>query len=77
VSLSMIVLRKRLPHVERSFKTPFYWLVGMVSIVGCIFIFSSLPVESEIFTLAWMALGLAFYFSYGRWNSRLRRAVSS
>ncbi len=74
VSLSMIILRIRLPHAKRSFKTPFFWLVGLIAILGCIFIFSSLPLESELFTLVWMLIGLAFYFSFGRWNSRLRQA---
>jgi basic amino acid/polyamine antiporter, APA family len=72
VSLSMMILRVRMPHARRSFKTPYYKVVGLVAISGCVFIFSSLPAESEIFTLVWMLLGLVFYFSYGRRNSRLR-----
>lgn len=72
VSVSMIVLRVRHPELKRPFKTPVYWLTGGVAIVGCVFIFSSLPVQSQLFTLIWMAIGLVFYFSYGRWNSRIR-----
>jgi APA family basic amino acid/polyamine antiporter len=73
VSVSMIVLRRRRPDLERPFKTPVYWLTGLVAIVGCGFIFSSLPVQSQVFTLIWMAIGLALYFSYGYWNSRIRK----
>ncbi len=74
VSVSMIVLRIRKPELQRVFKTPVFWLTGGLAIAGCIFIFSSLPKESQIFTLIWMAIGLCFYFAYGRWNSRLRKA---
>ncbi len=77
VSLSMIILRRRLPNAERAFKTPFHLVVGLIAIAGCIFIFSSLPVQSQIFTLIWMVIGLVFYFSYGRWNSRLRKEGKS
>ena len=74
VALSMIVLRHKLPDTPRVFKTPLYWLVGLVTIGGCAFIFSSLQVQSQVFTLIWMVIGLVFYFAFGRWNSRLRKA---
>lgn len=74
VSLSMIILRIKKPELQRVFKTPVFWLTGGVAIGGCIFIFSSLPKESQLFTLAWMVFGLCIYFAYGRWNSRLRKA---
>jgi APA family basic amino acid/polyamine antiporter len=75
VCLSMIVLRVRKPELPRSFKTPLYWLTGPLAIAGCAFIFSGLRLQSQMFTLIWMAIGLVFYFSYGRWNSRLRREM--
>ncbi|WAC48117.1 amino acid permease [Asticcacaulis sp. SL142] len=75
VALSMIILRKKMPDAPRTFKVPFYWVVGLFAIGGCIFIFSSLPVESQLFTLIWMVIGLAVYFSYGKWNSRLRKGT--
>jgi len=73
VAVSMLILRKRLPDATRTFRTPLPWIVGVVTISGCVFIFSSLPVISQGFTFFWMAIGLAVYFSYGFWNSRLRR----
>ncbi|HTM81357.1 amino acid permease [Asticcacaulis sp.] len=77
VALSMIILRKKMPHAERTFKTPLYWLVGLVAISGCAFIFYSLPIQSQLFTLIWMVIGLVVYFSYGRWNSRLRKEAEA
>lgn len=73
VALSMIILRNKLPDAVRSFKVPLHWVVGLITIGGCAFIFSSLPVQSQIFTLIWMGIGLVVYFAYGRWNSRLRK----
>ncbi|MGN6423244.1 MAG: amino acid permease [Asticcacaulis sp.] len=73
VSVSMIVLRHKRPDLPRPFKTPVYWLTGLVAIGGCGFIFSSLPVQSQVFTLIWMMIGLTLYFSYGYWNSRIRK----
>jgi APA family basic amino acid/polyamine antiporter len=73
VALSMIILRNKLPDAVRSFRVPMHWVVGLITIGGCAFIFSSLPVQSQIFTLIWMGIGLVVYFSYGRWNSRLRK----
>ncbi len=77
VSLSMIILRRKLPDAVRSFRTPLHWLVGGVAIVGCGFIFSNLPLESQMFTLIWMVAGLIVYFCYGRWNSRLRKEAKA
>jgi basic amino acid/polyamine antiporter, APA family len=77
VALSMIILRRKLPHLKRTFKTPLYLLVGLIAIGGCGFIFYSLPLQSQLFTLIWMVIGLVVYFSYGRWNSRLRKEAKS
>jgi len=75
VSLSMIILRIKKPELQRVFRTPVFWLTGGLAIAGCVFIFSSLPMETQIFTLIWMAIGLVFYFAYGRRNSRMRKGA--
>ena len=69
------VVARKMPDVPRTFKVPAYLLVGGAAILGCGFIFYSLPVQSQIFTFAWMVIGLIVYFSYGRWNSRLRKGI--
>jgi APA family basic amino acid/polyamine antiporter len=75
VCASMIILRLRKPRLERRFKTPLFWLTGPVAIIGCAFIFSSLPVQSQMFTLIWMVIGLCVYGAYGVRHSRLRRTA--
>jgi APA family basic amino acid/polyamine antiporter len=40
--------------------------------VSCLYLMGSLPVETWLRLLAWMAAGLVVYFTYARSHSRLR-----
>ncbi|WP_049781746.1 hypothetical protein [Asticcacaulis excentricus] len=60
--------------LARTFKTPAYLPIGLAAIARCAFIFCSLPIQSQLFTLIWMAICLVVYFSYGKWHIRLKRA---
>src|SRR5690606_22796793 len=42
VGVSLIVLRIRDPHRPRVFRAPLWWLVGGITIIGCIVFFFSL-----------------------------------
>ena len=75
VSLSVTILRVRKPELKRVFKVPFGpYLVPLTSAA----ISLTLMVTSTASTLArlfvWMALGLVFYFYYGRRYSKLMLA---
>ncbi|ESQ73641.1 amino acid permease [Asticcacaulis sp. AC402] len=72
VSLAMIILRIKRPDLKRAFKTPLYWLVGPLAILGCCFLFTSLTTFTMKAFVVWAAIGLVVYFSYGFWHSRLR-----
>jgi APA family basic amino acid/polyamine antiporter len=50
----------------RTFRTPLAPVVGTVAIVGCVYLFFSLPTRTEVFFLGWNAIGLVAYFVYGR-----------
>ena len=65
VCAAMLVLRKREPDRERRFRAPAAWLVGIVGIVGCIYLFISLPNRTQLFFLAAQAIGIVLYFIYG------------
>ena len=43
VCAAMLVLRVREPDRERKFRAPAAWLVGIVGILGCLYLFISLP----------------------------------
>jgi APA family basic amino acid/polyamine antiporter len=66
VSVCMLVMRRRAPDAPRTFRTPLAPVVGAVAIIGCIYLFFSLPTKTELFFLGWNALGLVAYFAYGR-----------
>ena len=65
VCAAMLVLRRREPDRERLFRTPLPWLVGIVGIAGCIYLFFSLPVLTQMFFFGAQAIGLVLYFIYG------------
>jgi APA family basic amino acid/polyamine antiporter len=73
VGVSLIVLRVRDPNRPRVFKAPLWWLVGGVTIVGCIIFFFSLRTSTQVAFLIWNAIGLAIYLLWSSRNSRLAK----
>ncbi len=74
VCLGVLVLRKTQPDIPRAFKTPFVPLVPILGIVTCLVLMFSLPLDTWIRLIAWLAIGLVIYFSYGKKNSVLRKS---
>ena len=73
VAVCLLVLRRREPGRPRVFRVPLAWLVGPVAIGGCIYLFLSLPVKTQLWFLAWNALGVVVYFAYARGHAVLGR----
>ena len=71
VAIAVMMLRKSEPNRVRSFKTPALWLVGPLTIAGCIFLFLNLPFEAMIVLPVWAAIGLVIYYGYGYRKSHL------
>ncbi|HVQ08730.1 MAG TPA: amino acid permease [Allosphingosinicella sp.] len=65
VAVCMLVLRVRAPDAERKFRTPWAWPVGMVAILGCLYLLYSLPFLTQKYFLIWNAAGLVAYLCYG------------
>jgi APA family basic amino acid/polyamine antiporter len=61
----MLVMRRREPRAERKFKTPLAWIVGPFGILGCLYLFYSLPRTTQIYFLCAHVVGLILYFAYG------------
>ncbi len=76
VSLAMMFLRVTRPDLPRKFKVPMHWVVGILAIAGCIFLFTSLNVSTMVYFAIWNAIGIVVYFLYGFWNSRLRKQAA-
>ncbi|MBP3983870.1 amino acid permease [Pseudoxanthomonas helianthi] len=73
VGACLLVLRKREPDRPRVFRAPLAWLVGPVAILGCIYLFSSLPTRTQLWCLLWNAFGLLVYLLYSRRTSLLAK----
>ena len=65
VSVCMLVMRRRDPGAPRGFRTPFAWPVGIVAILGCLYLFYSLPQRTQIWFLGAHVVGFTIYFLYG------------
>ncbi|WP_029417648.1 amino acid permease [Brevundimonas bacteroides] len=74
VGVCLIVLRLRDPNRPRKFKAPLFWLVGAITIVGCIVFFLSLQTRTQFWFLVWNGAGLLVYFLWSARNARLAKA---
>lgn len=73
VAACLLVLRKREPDRPRVFRAPLAWLVGPIAILGCAYLFWSLPTRTQLWCLLWNAFGLLVYLVYSRRTSLLAK----
>ena len=71
VAISVMVLRRREPGLERPFRTPLAWIVAPLAIVGCLYLFSSLSAGTIQRFFIWMAIGIPVYLLWGAHKSAL------
>ncbi len=74
VGVCLIVMRLREPERERVFRAPLWPVVGAVCIIGCLYLFASLPARTQVYWVLWNVLGLAVYLLYARRKSVLATA---
>lgn len=72
VCISVLVLRKSKPELERPFKTPFLPWVPLLGAGTCIVQMAALPLDTWLRLIVWMALGFIIYFAYGIKKSKLK-----
>lgn len=75
VCFGVIALRKTQPNRERPFRVPLVPFFPIVGAIFCLGLMLSLPLETWRRFIIWLVVGLAIYFVYGRWNSKLRKAA--
>jgi APA family basic amino acid/polyamine antiporter len=75
VCAAMLVLRRREPDRERKFRTPLAPVVGTAGILGCIYLFISLPDRTQIFFLTAQVIGVVLYAIYGSRAAERARAA--
>lgn len=75
VAIAVMMLRKTAADRKRSFRTPALWLLGPLTIAGCVFLFFNLPIDAMLVLPIWGAIGLVIYFAYSRGASHLGRGI--
>ena len=74
VCVCMMVARRREPDRARPFRTPLWWLIGPLGVIGCLYLFTSLPTLTIGLFLAWNGLGILLYMAFARRSSLLATA---
>jgi APA family basic amino acid/polyamine antiporter len=75
VCIGVMVLRHTDPDRPRPFRVRLVHLVGIVGAALCVFVMRGLPNSAWVRFGGWLVIGLALYFGYGFWKSRLRTEV--
>ncbi|GLS33696.1 amino acid/polyamine/organocation transporter, APC superfamily [Mesorhizobium albiziae] len=68
---AVIYLRKSDADVARPFRTPGVPFVPVLGIFFCLVLMVSLPLDTWLRLIIWLAIGMAIYFLYGRRHSVL------
>jgi basic amino acid/polyamine antiporter, APA family len=66
------ILRVRRPQLERPFKTPWVPFVPIMGILVSGLMMVSLPRDTWLRLVVWLAIGMFIYFGYGRHHSRVQ-----
>ncbi|HJU65238.1 MAG TPA: amino acid permease [Gemmatimonadaceae bacterium] len=77
VCAGILVLRYTRPELHRPFRTPLVPAVPILGILSCLGLMASLPLDTWLRLIVWMALGLIIYFAYGRFHSRVQAEVAA
>lgn len=71
VCSAVLVMRRLNPGAARPFRCPLVPVVPILGIATCLLLMFSLPAANWWRLFAWLALGMALYFLYGRHHSVL------
>ena len=71
VCAGVLVLRVKEPDLPRAFVTPVVWLTAPLGVLSCLLLMATLPGDTWLRLVIWMAIGLAIYAAYGFHHSKL------
>ena len=75
VCAGVLIVRKTLPHVPRTFQTPFVPYVPLAGILVCVGLMLFLPADTWIRLVVWMLIGLDIYSHYSIRHSHLESGM--
>ncbi|MFT4231679.1 MAG: amino acid permease [Leucobacter sp.] len=76
VAISLIVLRRSHPELERPYRVPLYPVVPILTVVVCVYVLLSLKPITWLICGGWLVLVFLFYLAYGRKNATLSHYTS-
>jgi APA family basic amino acid/polyamine antiporter len=65
------IMRSRRPDLKRGFTVPALPLVAILGIVTCGAMIFGLGWTNWLRLIVWLAIGMVFYFGYGRKHSKI------
>jgi APA family basic amino acid/polyamine antiporter len=71
VGTGIIILRSSNPALHRPFKVPLSPFIPIATVVSAAYLMNSLPIDTWIRLIDWMAIGLVVYFGYSYNSSHL------
>ena len=72
----VLIVRKTMPHVPRTFRTPFVPYIPVAGILVCVGLMLFLPADTWIRLVMWMVIGLDIYTNYGIRHSHLESGMN-
>ncbi len=73
VSIGVVVLRRKRPDLERSYRVPLVPVIPILSVLACLWLMINLTAITWVRFLVWMVIGVVVYFFYGRKHSMVQR----
>jgi APA family basic amino acid/polyamine antiporter len=69
VCAAVLIMRRKYPNAERPFRCPWVPFVPIMGVLSCLMLMFSLPAANWGRLIAWLLIGFAIYFGYGRKHS--------
>ena len=73
VCIAVWLLRVKQPNLQRNFKVPALPVIAVCGILINTFLMIKLDKNAQLFSFAWLGLGLIIYFVYSKRNSNLEK----
>jgi len=73
VCIGILFLRYKRPELKRPFRTPLVPLIPILGAAICLLQMYSLPFDTWLRLIVWMAIGMVIYFTYSIHHSEIRK----